>query len=149
MTDFPSKVEALADLMDEFQLSKARLAGDDWEISFSRSTKTVSIVETVEAPSGQTAHRPVAGGAAPPVQEQVLGTPVSSPMTGIFYTSPSPSAPAFVKPGDVVTAGAVVGLIEAMKVFNEIVAPVSGRVDRVLASSGDLVQPGEPLLYIV
>lgn len=46
------------------------------------------------------------------------------------------------------TAGQVVGLIEAMKVFNEITSPVSGKVTRILAQNNQLVQPGEPILYV-
>jgi acetyl-CoA carboxylase biotin carboxyl carrier protein len=73
---------------------------------------------------------------------------VSSPMTGIYYSAPSPNAPEFVKEGDSVTAGQVVGLIEAMKVFNEITATTSGKVLKLVAANGALVQPGDPLLYI-
>jgi biotin carboxyl carrier protein len=69
-------------------------------------------------------------------------------MTGIFYTSSSPSAAPFVREGEPISAGQVVGLIEAMKVFNEIVAPTSGRVTKVVATGGQLVNPGDPLLYI-
>lgn len=76
------------------------------------------------------------------------GTPISSPMTGIYYASPSPGSPPFVKVGDAVVAGQVVGLIETMKVFNEINSPLSGTVTRVVASSGDIVQPGDPLLFV-
>lgn len=70
-------------------------------------------------------------------------------MNGIYYGAPSPSSPPFVRVGETVSAGQVVGLIEAMKVFNEIVSPVSGTVDRIVAESGQLVEPGAPLLYIV
>jgi acetyl-CoA carboxylase biotin carboxyl carrier protein len=69
-------------------------------------------------------------------------------MTGIYYSSSSPTAPPFVKEGEPVSAGQVVGLIEAMKVFNEIVAPTSGRVLKIVAESGQLVNPGDALLYI-
>lgn len=69
-------------------------------------------------------------------------------MMGIFYSAASPSAPPFVKVGDMVTQGQVVGLIEAMKVFNEITAPVSGKVTKMLVDNATLVQPGEPILYI-
>lgn len=76
------------------------------------------------------------------------GVPISSPMTGIWYDAPNPGAPPFVKLGDSVAAGQVVGLIEAMKVFNEITATVNGVVVRIEAANGRLVQPGEPLLFI-
>lgn len=69
-------------------------------------------------------------------------------MMGIFYTAPSPGSPPFAKEGDLVQVGQVVGLIEAMKVFNEITAPVSGTVQNVVAKSGELVQAGDPLLFI-
>ena len=69
-------------------------------------------------------------------------------MTGIYYSAPNPGAAPFVKEGDHVTAGQVVGLIEAMKVFNEITSTISGVVTRMEAQDGRLVQPGEPLLYI-
>jgi acetyl-CoA carboxylase biotin carboxyl carrier protein len=69
-------------------------------------------------------------------------------MMGIFYACPSPGSPPFVKPGDSVSAGEVVGLIEAMKVFNEIVSPFSGKVALTPAENGQLVQPGDLLLLI-
>src|SRR5206468_3015601 len=62
------------------------------------------------------------------VEEAPPGSPVASPMNGIFYTSPSPNAAPFVKEGDAVASGQVVGLIEAMKVFNEITTNFSGVV---------------------
>ena len=69
-------------------------------------------------------------------------------MTGIYYSAPSPGSPPFVKEGDSVSAGQVIGLIEAMKVFNEIPAPTSGVVSKIVAESGQLVNFGDPLLYL-
>ena len=69
-------------------------------------------------------------------------------MTGIYYASPNPSSPPFAKVGDEVIAGQTIGLIEAMKVFNEIPSPVSGTVLSITSASGDLVQNGDVLLYI-
>jgi acetyl-CoA carboxylase biotin carboxyl carrier protein len=69
-------------------------------------------------------------------------------MNGIYYGAPSPGSKPFVTEGEVITAGQVVGLIEAMKVFNEIPSPVSGTVLKINVESGAVVQPGEPLLYI-
>jgi acetyl-CoA carboxylase biotin carboxyl carrier protein len=83
--------------------------------------------------------------AAPAVPK---GTPVNSPMNGIYYSAPSPNAPPFVREGESVTAGQVIGLIEAMKVFNEINAPVSGTVTHFAAENGQLVSPGDALLFI-
>lgn len=149
MADIKDVTTQLAELMDEFKLEEAKIAGDGWKVGFrkTRAQKTSSIV------MGGMPMAEASGGDDPVYEEPAApakptGTPVSSPMTGIFYSSPSPNAPSFVKEGETVTAGDVVGLIEAMKVFNEIHAPVSGTVQRVVAANGALVSPGEPLLYI-
>jgi acetyl-CoA carboxylase biotin carboxyl carrier protein len=73
---------------------------------------------------------------------------VSAPLTGIWYTAPSPGTRAYVDAGSEVAAGAVIGLIEAMKLFNEIKTDVAGTVTRVLAESGQLVKRQQPLLEI-
>ena len=73
---------------------------------------------------------------------------VSAPLTGIWYPAPSPGARPYVNEGDEITAGQVIGLIEAMKLFNEIKADASGTVRRVLAENGTLVKRKQPLLEI-
>jgi acetyl-CoA carboxylase biotin carboxyl carrier protein len=73
---------------------------------------------------------------------------VGAPLTGVWYDAPSPGARRYVSEGDEVTAGQVVGLIEAMKLFNEIKSDVSGTVARVLVESGTLVKRKQPLLEI-
>jgi acetyl-CoA carboxylase biotin carboxyl carrier protein len=70
---------------------------------------------------------------------------VKSPMVGTFYESPSPGAAAFVKPGDHVTAGQVLCIVEAMKLMNEIEADVSGEVVKRIANDGQPVEYGQPL----
>jgi acetyl-CoA carboxylase biotin carboxyl carrier protein len=69
-------------------------------------------------------------------------------MVGTFYASPNPDAPPFVKLGQQVKAGEVLGIIEAMKMFNQIEADVSGTIAAVLASSGQPVEFDEPLFVI-
>jgi acetyl-CoA carboxylase biotin carboxyl carrier protein len=73
---------------------------------------------------------------------------VAAPFTGVFYRSPTPSARAYVNEGDWVDADAVVGLVETMKIFNEVTADCSGRIVRFAAESGQLVHPGDPLVLI-
>ncbi len=71
-----------------------------------------------------------------------------APLTGIFYTSPSPGAAPYVKEGAHVSAGQVIGLIEAMKLFNEIKSDVSGTVRRLAAESGALVKQKQTLIEV-
>jgi len=73
---------------------------------------------------------------------------VTAPLTGIWYTAPSPGARPYVTVGAEVTAGQVVGLIEAMKLFNEIKSDLAGRVVRVVPESGALVKAKQPLIEV-
>jgi len=74
--------------------------------------------------------------------------PIIAPLTGVYYAAPSPEEPPFVAVGDIVSAGQVVALIEAMKVFNEVQAEVAGRVTTIVAGNGNVVQKGDVLLRI-
>jgi acetyl-CoA carboxylase biotin carboxyl carrier protein len=82
---------------------------------------------------------------AAPVKE--LPT-VNAPLTGIFYRSSSPQTEAFVQVGSKIESGDVIGLIEAMKLFNEIRSTQSGRVRRIFAENGQLVRAHQPLLEV-
>jgi len=73
---------------------------------------------------------------------------VSTPLTGVFYRSPSPGADPYVREGDDVSAGQVIGLIEAMKLFNEIKCDVTGVVRRVVAGDGELVKARGTLIEV-
>ena len=78
----------------------------------------------------------------------VEGAPLPAPLTGVFYRSPSPGSPPLVNVGDTVEAGAVVGLIETMKIFNEVLAERGGRIAAILVESGQLVHAGDALMTI-
>jgi acetyl-CoA carboxylase biotin carboxyl carrier protein len=73
---------------------------------------------------------------------------VKAPLTGIFYASPAPGSAPYVSVGGEVAVGQVIGLIEAMKLFNEIKSDLAGRVVRVVAESGTLVKAKQPLLEV-
>ncbi|MFQ6130709.1 MAG: acetyl-CoA carboxylase biotin carboxyl carrier protein [Armatimonadota bacterium] len=74
--------------------------------------------------------------------------PILSPMVGIFYRSPSPESPPYVEEGSIVEEGEVVGIIEAMKVFNEIVAEVAGKIVRVVAQNEQEVKVDDVLFLV-
>jgi len=81
---------------------------------------------------------------APPVAR----ASVKAPLTGIFYGSPSPGAEPYVRVGGEVAVGQVIGLIEAMKLFNEIKSDLAGRVVRIVAEDGTLVKAKQPLIEV-
>lgn len=146
VSEFKDRIDELAELMREFHLAEAELQGEDWKIAFRRGRRQESAGEDSQPPLQllETPSTP----AAPAAPAKPAGTPVNSPMNGIFFATPSPNSPPFVREGDTISAGQVVGLIEAMKVFNEITAPMSGTVRKVVVESGQLVQPGDPLMYV-
>jgi acetyl-CoA carboxylase biotin carboxyl carrier protein len=83
---------------------------------------------------------------ASPAEEHAV--PIKSPTVGTFYQAPSPGEPAFVKVGDAVKADTVVCIVEAMKVFNQIPAGVSGTISKVLLNDGDPVEFGQTLFLV-
>jgi acetyl-CoA carboxylase biotin carboxyl carrier protein len=73
---------------------------------------------------------------------------IKAPLTGIYYGSPAPGSAPFVTVGSEVAVGTVIGLIEAMKLFNEIKSDLAGRVVRIVAESGALVKAKQPLIEV-
>ena len=86
--------------------------------------------------------------AAPPLAAAAAGNYVNAPLTGIFYAAASPGAEPMVKVGDTVAVGQVIGLIEAMKLFNEIKSDKAGRVTRVIAENGRIVKSKTPIIEL-
>lgn len=99
----------------------------------------------VEAPAVQ-AEAPKAAPVAVETDENLHK--IVSPMVGTFYRCPEPGKPAYVQPGDKVTANKVVCIVEAMKLFNEIEAEVNGEIVKVLVEDGQLVEYGQPLFLV-
>ncbi len=73
---------------------------------------------------------------------------VKAPLTGIFYASPAPGSAPYVKAGGEIAVGQIIGLIEAMKLFNEIKSDLAGRVVKVIPESGTLVKAKQPLVEV-
>ena len=112
-----------------------------------------------EAPLSPDEEQPEVGGRAylwrPPAWPETAAAKGSenrhaivAPLTGTFYRSESPDAPPLVEVGDTVEEGQKIGLIEAMKVFSEVVADQAGVVAEIVVQNGRLVQRDEVLLYI-
>ncbi len=83
-----------------------------------------------------------------PVHAAQPAAAMKAPLTGIFYRSPTPQAPPFIQVGSQVAQGDVVGLIEAMKLFNEIRATTSGKVRRIIIENGQLVRAHQPIIEL-
>lgn len=98
---------------------------------------------TVPAPAAE-APQPT----APKTEDTSNYVTIKSPMIGTFYRSPSPDKPVFVNVGDEITAGKVVCIVEAMKLFNEIESEVSGRIVKILVDDAQPVEYDQPLFLV-
>ena len=111
--------------------------------------RAVSVSEAipvgVPGPAGAAAASPGAAADKPAAPQRPS---IRAPLTGIFYGAPSPGATAYVSVGDHVSVGQVIGLIEAMKLFNEIKSDLAGRVVRIVADNGALVKAKSPLIEV-
>lgn len=110
----------------------------------------IAVATAGEAPptSGRDAQAAPAATAVPAPAPPAAKPSVNAPLTGIFYAAPSPGATPYVAIGDHVAVGQIIGLIEAMKLFNEIKSDMAGRVTRVCVDTGALVKAKQPLIEV-
>ena len=149
-------VKELMGLLEDSNLTEIDFQKGDLAISLSKSNP-VSAVQHVMAPQmAAPATAPIAAAPSQPVATKespadAAAHPgaVKSPMVGTAYTRPSPDADTFVNVGDKVKEGDTVMLIEAMKTFNPIVAPKSGKIEQILVDDTSPVEFGEALFIIV
>lgn len=98
------------------------------------------------APAAATSEAPAAAPAA--VADNANYVTIKSPMIGTFYRSPGPDKPAFVNVGDEITAGKVICIVEAMKLFNEIESEISGKIVKVLVDDAQPIEYDQPLFLV-
>ncbi|MBU0595868.1 biotin/lipoyl-binding protein [Candidatus Bipolaricaulota bacterium] len=124
-------------LLKDEGLTEITLSDGDERITVKREVGT-----TVVAPAATNA--PASGPTAPPEEPGTFS--LAAPLVGTLFRRLTPEDDPFVSPGDIVSAGDTVCIIEAMKVMNEIKAETSGRVRRVLVEDGDAVEFGQALI---
>jgi len=140
--DMESLRQLLA-LMSEHGLAELEIEQEDMAV---RLRKAVAAAPAAVAPA---AAAPAAGAAAHAARAPKENLPsINSPMVGTFYVAASPEAAPLVKIGDHVAEDTVVCIIEAMKVFNEIQAEMSGTIEKVLARNAEAVEFGQPMFVV-
>ncbi|MHB1058434.1 MAG: acetyl-CoA carboxylase biotin carboxyl carrier protein [Rhodanobacter sp.] len=148
------KIKKLIDLLEESNLAELEIKEGEEVVRLSRVPKNAAPVAAapVAAPAAVAAPAPVVAAAAaaeaPAAQALPAGHVVKAPMVGTFYASATPGAAAFVKVGQQVKAGETLGIIEAMKMFNQIEADVAGTVQAILVENGQPVEFDEPMFVI-
>lgn len=144
------RVEDIVSALEGSTVSEFELTEAGTQITIRRAPYMV--LTAIQAPTQSTVTGPAITGvpvaAKSPVGKADKSIPVIAPITGVYYAAASPTTPPFVNIGDVIQIGQVIALVEAMKVFNEINSEVSGRVVKMVAKSGDVIQKGDIILRI-
>jgi acetyl-CoA carboxylase biotin carboxyl carrier protein len=148
------KIRQLVEMMVANDLVELSVRDGDQEIKLRRPTAGTELVLA----GGPGPSRVLQAAGSPPAAAEHAGSngeataveyvEIRSPMVGTFYSAPDPDSAPYVKPGDRVGPSTVVCVLEAMKVFSEIKAEVSGTVERVLAKNGEAVEYGQPLFLV-
>ncbi len=149
----PEAVRLLAAILAETGLTEIEIVEKDMRIRVVRAPAPVAVPVSVPptlagGPTSASDGATVSVAASVEADDAEHPGAVLSPMVGVVYLAPEPGSPPFVSVGQSVTAGQTLLLIEAMKTFNQVKAPKSGVVARILVSSGTPVEYGEPLMVL-
>ncbi|WP_176728882.1 acetyl-CoA carboxylase biotin carboxyl carrier protein [Thermogemmatispora onikobensis] len=159
-TAWIERLEQLVHALEGSSVAELELNENELEIIIRRQPGMVlvtapTVSEVVAQPvtmarSQGAAKRTVGTGKAASAKsrEEERTLPIVAPLSGVYYSAPSPDAPPFISVGDVIQVGQTVALIEAMKSFNEVPSPVAGRVTKILVENGAVVQKDEVLLRV-
>jgi acetyl-CoA carboxylase biotin carboxyl carrier protein len=170
----PKELKELIEFLVDKDISEFELERGDLKVRLKRGPQAIAPVVVTAGPAPMLSQPVMHVPAAPPPIAMPQGSPapaesagaaaaasaaaeadseaglhiVRSPIVGTYYESPSPGAPAFIKPGDTVTVGQVLCIVEAMKLMNEIESDVAGEVVKVYASNSQPVEYGQKLFGV-
>ncbi|TSA45372.1 acetyl-CoA carboxylase biotin carboxyl carrier protein [bacterium] len=149
------KMREIIEIMKENDLVEVEIKHGDDKILLKRSTPQTALGgQAAAVPIIAPAIHPLAAAAAPVVpapsaaKQQDNLKEIKSPLVGTFYSAPSPDSEPFVEIGTHIDSQTVVGIIEAMKVMNEIKAEISGTIAEILVANGQAVEYGQPLFKV-
>ena len=141
-------IEKLAKVLSDASLTEISLEDGEQAITIRKELITGAPAVTAVAAAPAAVQAPQAPSAPAAKEEVKKGKPLTSPMVGTFYKSPSPDAKPFVTVGQTVKQGDVVCIVEAMKLMNEIESEFSGTITEICVEDGQPVEFGQVLMYI-
>ncbi len=144
------KVKALYEIMQEEKVEEINIKSSDIKLHIKRKNYSKPCVERISnnAVSSSLAVQQTALALREGDADVIAGETIKSPITGVFYRSPSPTSPMFVNEGDVVDSGKTLCIIEAMKVMNEIKATEKVKIVKILVENGQPVNSQQDLFSI-
>ena len=141
-------IDILAPTFEATRLDELEVEAGELLVRLARP-RAAAVAAAVEAAPAQAAPSSASAESASPYGEPAPGMRfVTAPLTGVWYAAPSPGARPYIADGAEIGAGTVIGLIEAMKLFNEIKSDMAGQVTRILVESGTLVKRQQPLIEV-
>ena len=146
------KVKKLMELLEESGMSEIEIKEGEESVKISRYGNSPAPaqhpIQSFVQQQAPVSSAPTSQTASPNEQPQETGQSVTSPMVGTFYSAPSPTAKPFVSIGQKINQGDTVGIIEAMKIMNQIESDQSGTVIEILAKDGEAVEFGQSLIVL-
>ena len=150
------QIQDLIKFVAKSGVNEVSIEEEAFKITIKTNQAPTYVTATVPTPTVQQPAVPVVSAApAEAVQPAATKTEdtsnyvtIKSPMIGTFYRSPSPDKPVFVNVGDEISAGKVICIVEAMKLFNEIESEVSGKIVKILVDDAQPVEYDQPLFLV-
>ncbi|WP_436895006.1 acetyl-CoA carboxylase biotin carboxyl carrier protein [Mammaliicoccus sciuri] len=144
------QIKELVDVLDNSSLAEIDINDKDFKLTLKKDIKQEIIYS--QGATNVVAEQPQQATQSAPQQnveqEAPSGLTINAPMVGTFYKSPSPDEGPYVQVGTHVEADTTVCILEAMKLFNEIQAEVSGEITEILVEDGQMVEYGQPLFKV-
>jgi len=142
------KVKKLMELLEESGMSEIEIKEGEESVKISRYGNSPVPSHSFVQQQGPTSVPPVV--AVPVIADEpsTVGQSLTSPMVGTYYSAPSPTAKPFITIGQHVKQGDTIGIVEAMKIMNQIEAEKSGIVLQILVKDGEAVEFGQPLIIV-
>ncbi|MGK7905607.1 MAG: acetyl-CoA carboxylase biotin carboxyl carrier protein [Synechococcus sp.] len=162
------EIRNLLAAIDQSDVVEFSLEAQDFRLTVSKSERGIVMASpavpvapaeilpaAVASPTAEAAVAPAPVAPPPPSPAVAISSeppshwvPITAPIVGTYYSAPAPGEPVFVSPGDRVSEGQTVCIIEAMKVMNELLAETSGRVTEILVKNAEPVEFGQVVMYV-
>ncbi len=152
-----NQIIELIKVISDSDVNNFKMSEGELKINISKDLYTKQMVSDIHGVEGAVT-APVVAPVTPVVAQETIvasqsepqyeGNVVKCPLVGTFYAAPSPDQPPFVSVGDKVTKGQVLGIVEAMKLMNDIESEFDGTVEAILVNNEEVVEYGQPMFVI-
>ncbi len=146
-------IKELAKSINTYEVDSVEYENEDFKVKIKKNLEEKVVYAAVSEPQAVQTAQPAAVSniesiEVKPVEEEITGTKIESPMVGTYYAAPSPTSSPYVKEGDKVAEGDTLCIVEAMKLMNEVKASAGGTIKKIYAKDGMTIKKGDVLMVI-